>query len=87
MRKKHAVPSGWRHPTLMSCVIAVGSGSVISLAAPPFDEAADSASNAAAADYSEHFLEADDVFVEQPRRSSSDFEGIKPRFQPIEGER
>ena len=73
----------------MSCVIAVGSGSVISLAAPPFDEAADSASNAAAAaaDYSEHFLEADDVFVEQPRRSSSDFEGIKPRFQPIEGER
>ena len=70
----------------MSCVIAVGSGSVISLAAPPFDEAADAASTSAA-DYSEHFLEADDVFVEQPRRSSSDFEGIKPRFQPIEGER
>ena len=37
-------------------------------------------------DYSERLLvEADDVFVEEPRRS--DFGEIKPRFQPIEGER
>ena len=52
-----------------------------SLAAPLFEEA-DPVSSPT--DYSERLLEADDVFVEEPRRS--EFDEIKPRFQPIEGE-
>ena len=52
------------------------------LAAPLFEEV----DPVSTGDYSERLLvEADDVFVEEPRRS--DFDEIKPRFQPIEGER
>ncbi len=56
----------------------------MSLYSDPVFEATDDV----ATDYSENFIEADDVFAEEPRRTS-DFtaaaDSSQPRFQPIEG--